>query len=427
MNWNARAIRTKRTDKLLKSRKRRNIIASGSGGCPISFIINTATPFGVGTNFIHIPVSGLPTPLFSGLLVSCTVNITHPSLQELDVIILEPTLSAGSFFTQTTVGATGANFINTTLNISSTTLITSSTAPYTGNFDDEQYSGFGFDSMNGYASNGDWVLDIENYGVTSGTLNSIKLTFNPCATPTCPTINIGVLNFAGGAIPTVGVAIQGGAQITGGSPSYTLVGTTGDVPDGMSVGVVPFSGNWFVGLSGIPTTFGTYIFTVNIKDANGCPGSQEFTVLVGAKFAFDGGPLAIGAGGAEAVVNVSGLPLTYGVGVKLYSVKIGITRTINATISGNIYAPGGLAYQVFGQLDLSGSNLTNTYIIMEQPLITSGSAPYTGNFAGVDLNEFDQVFHHADMNDQWSLLVTPSIPAAAGGTIDIVEFLFIPI
>jgi len=133
--------------------------------------------FVAGTNSFPITVSGLPTPYTAGMLSRVIVNLTHPDTYELDVLIVEPTASAGAYFTQTGVGTSGANFVNTELNRNSTALLTSSSAPYTGAFKDEQYPGFSFDSCVGYATNGDWKLFVENYGVTAGTVNSITLIF----------------------------------------------------------------------------------------------------------------------------------------------------------------------------------------------------------------------------------------------------------
>jgi uncharacterized protein with beta-barrel porin domain len=75
--------------------------------------------------------------------------------------------------------------------------------------------------------------------------------------------------------PTVGVAYAQSVMASGGIGSYTYAVTAGALPTGLALGA---SG----ALTGMPTSAGTFNFTVTATDTGGFTGSQAYSVTVGA-------------------------------------------------------------------------------------------------------------------------------------------------
>lgn len=242
----------------------------------------------------------------------------------------------------------------------------------------------------------------------------------------CPTITLGILNFASGSQPTVGIAITGGALITGGQSAYTLDSVTGTPPPGLTPVVAEFGGDWFFVVVGTPTTFGIYTFTANILDANGCPGTKEFTVEIWAVASLSA-PQNILAG--QNTFNVplpSGLPTTYGTGIELHSVNLSLTQISNLNLQDSWIQT---TTDIFSGLslfdsDLSGSNITNAVFRQDAAsLIATGSAPYTGNWQPGSATGFDD-FIGQDLTDGVDLVLNTILPE---GQITLLQFIFKPI
>jgi hypothetical protein len=86
----------------------------------------------------------------------------------------------------------------------------------------------------------------------------------------CPTITVGGAPANG----MVGTAYKSGFTISGGATPHTTAITSGALPPGLTL-----SGDT---IAGTPTTAGEFRFTVTVNDANKCPGSATFTVLIAA-------------------------------------------------------------------------------------------------------------------------------------------------
>ena len=71
----------------------------------------------------------------------------------------------------------------------------------------------------------------------------------------------------------VGLAYNQTIGASGGVPPYTFAVTTGTLPTGVTLSSAGV-------LSGTPTTAGTFTFTVTASCANGCQGSQRYTIAV---------------------------------------------------------------------------------------------------------------------------------------------------
>jgi subtilisin-like proprotein convertase family protein len=121
-------------------------------------------------------------------IVSVTLNITHTFDGDLDVYLVGPG-NCGTLELTTDNGGSGDNYVNTVLNTSAATLITSGTAPFTGTFRPEgtitgtntNTYGLPTTAINGCPVSGQWRLRVfDDAAGDLGTLNnwSLSLTNN---------------------------------------------------------------------------------------------------------------------------------------------------------------------------------------------------------------------------------------------------------
>jgi subtilase family serine protease len=103
-----------------------------------------------------------------------------------------------------------------------------------------------------------------------GSVDAYALAENWYSVTVCPDISVTPASFPDAGI---GGTYSQTLSASGGAGPYTYSVTAGTLPDGLSLspgGV----------LSGTPTTLADYIFTVTAEDANGCTGSQSYTLTV---------------------------------------------------------------------------------------------------------------------------------------------------
>src|SRR5262249_3267615 len=86
----------------------------------------------------------------------------------------------------------------------------------------------------------------------------------------CPTITLSPSTLPGG---TVGTPYGQLITASGGTAAYHFVIASGQLPTGLTLSS---SGT----LSGTPTARGSFMFTVTATDANGCQGTQSYTIVV---------------------------------------------------------------------------------------------------------------------------------------------------
>jgi hypothetical protein len=86
---------------------------------------------------------------------------------------------------------------------------------------------------------------------------------------------------------TVGSAYSQTFTATGGAPPFTFAVSSGALPPGLLLS----SGGT---LSGTPTAQGTFNFTITASDANACPGSRAYSIVIGAVVIPPGGGAAAG-------------------------------------------------------------------------------------------------------------------------------------
>jgi uncharacterized protein (TIGR03437 family) len=90
--------------------------------------------------------------------------------------------------------------------------------------------------------------------------------------PACPTITVNPTSLPGG---TTGTVYSQNLTASGGAAPYVFSVSSGSLPTGLALAI---SGT----LSGTPTAAGTFGFTVRTRDANGCTGEREYTIVIAA-------------------------------------------------------------------------------------------------------------------------------------------------
>jgi large repetitive protein len=102
--------------------------------------------------------------------------------------------------------------------------------------------------------------------------NPEPMTFAGCAF-VCPVITVNPATLPNG---TLGIAYSQTVSGSGGTAPYTFAVTSGALPTGLSL-------NTTTGvIAGTPTTVGNFNFTITATDANGCPGTRAYAIVIAA-------------------------------------------------------------------------------------------------------------------------------------------------
>ena len=92
--------------------------------------------------------------------------------------------------------------------------------------------------------------------------------------PGCPFITVSPATLPAAVL---GTPYSQTITATGGTPSSTFTVSSGALPPGLTLSQT--TGSTAV-ISGTPTTNGLFSFTITVSDANGCPGSRAYTLLL---------------------------------------------------------------------------------------------------------------------------------------------------
>ena len=205
--------------------------------------------------------------------VNVTINILHPFDADLDLFLQAPGGST-SVELSTDNGGSGANYTNTVLDDQAINSITTGSAPFNGTFRPEGL----LSDVNGMPANGAWTLSLTDDATgNSGLLLSWSMrvttnTGNACTVcANCPTITLSPATLPNGSLSA---AYSQTITASGGTAPYTFTVSAGSLPPGLTLSP---SG----ALTGIPTSPGTFNFTVSAADQTGCPGSQAYSITVG--------------------------------------------------------------------------------------------------------------------------------------------------
>src|SRR5207247_43392 len=106
-------------------------------------------------------------------------------------------------------------------------------------------------------------------GVTTS-ITTVSLTTTPLIT--CATITLSPASLPNG---TVGTPYSQLISATGGTAPFAFSVTTGTLPNGLSLNAATGA------ITGTPTLAGTFNFTITANDANLCPGSRTYSVVIG--------------------------------------------------------------------------------------------------------------------------------------------------
>ncbi len=313
------------------------------------------------------------------------INITHTFVGDLVISLVSPAGTTVSLINRR--GSSGDNFTNTVLDdeaATSITSVTSTNAPFTGNFRPESPLSL----VDGQDPNGTWQLRVtDRAGADVGTLVNWSLIFGGYAEPSVTTDSSGFYSFLSlpPATYTVRRVVQSGWNATGpagGSHTVTVVDANTTV-----------TGQNF-GQNRQNALYGQQFNDLDndgVKDA-GEPGAAGWTVYLDrnnngsfdSDSTFTATPnLAIpdnnvtGITSSQTVSGLSG-------GIQDINVRINITHTFVGDLVVSLVSPAGTTIPLINRRGGSGLNFTNTVLDDEAATsittIASGGAPFTGSF-----------------------------------------------
>lgn len=216
----------------------------------------------------------------------------------------------------------------------------------------------------------------------------------------CPSITLGDLVDSGPFLAGED-ASDVAALITGGTGPYTPTLISGSLPAGTTLSSVLVGSDYYWILNGT-LSFGLSNLMIGGTDANGCPiTSKAYSVKVDGQFT------GLGSGVTptdDTLITVSGLPATYGTGVRLKTAEIFYLLTASPD------GPGPILDNptVEGEAILYGSNpvgdIVNAVIYdisAPYPAFGTGSSPYTGNWKS-GASSFSE-FNGFPVNGDWKM------------------------
>ena len=215
---------------------------------------------------------------------------------------------------------------------------------------------------------GTWRVNI-SYNSDSSVIATTEFTIIACP----------VITLNPPTLPNANLNVAYGQTITA-SPagSYTFSVTGGSLPAGLTLNT---NGTW----SGAPTALGSSSFTVTAQDANGCIGSQSYTLMVVCP-SISVLPATLPAAAIDAVypqnlTTAGGMPPVL-LSVTSGSLPTGLTLNPNGTWSGVPTALGNFSFTVTAQ-DASGCTGSQNYsILVVCPVISLTPATLPGTPAG---------------------------------------------
>ncbi|NWJ97560.1 MAG: putative Ig domain-containing protein, partial [Chloroflexi bacterium] len=194
-----------------------------------------------------------------------------------------------------------------------------------------------------------------NYTGSTGAQASTLVVMAPTITLTPTTVPNG----------QVGTAYSQNVTATGGTAPYTYTVTLGTLPAGLTLAS---NGT----LSGNPTAFGTFNFTVTATDANGFTGAQAYTLMIAPLISLTPTTLPGGIAGTAYSQNLTATggtaPYTYT--ITLGTLPTGLTLASNGTLSGNPTVAGTFNFTVTAT-DANGFTGAQAYsLVLASPTLT---------------------------------------------------------
>ena len=173
-------------------------------------------------------------------------------------------------------------------------------------------------------------------------------------TISCPVITVGGTPPAG----TVGTPYSAALSASGGTAPYTFALSSGSLPPGLTLSSTGT-------ISGTPTTPGSFPFSVNATDANGCVGSGSFTIVISCP-ATTISPASLPGGSVGTPYNqtltASGAPGPYTFSISTGSLPPGLTLSPTGTIAGTPTTTGSFSFTVMATTS-AGCSGSQSYTI----------------------------------------------------------------
>jgi hypothetical protein len=191
----------------------------------------------------------------------------------------------------------------------------------------------------------------------------------------CPTITVTPTLLPDGFS---GVAYSQTLTASGGAAPHSFAVTAGSLPPGITL-----SGGV---LSGAPTGFGTFNFTVTATDANGCAGSRSYSLLISNCSAITVNPASlpnssVGASYSQ-TVSATGGAAPYTFSVSAGTLPPGLTLASGGALTGTPTTAGSFTFTVMAT-DANGCMGTRGYTLVICPTIAISPASLPSGLAGV--------------------------------------------
>ncbi|MFN7562380.1 MAG: beta strand repeat-containing protein, partial [Prosthecobacter sp.] len=182
----------------------------------------------------------------------------------------------------------------------------------------------------------------------------------------CPVITVNPTSVANG---TIGLAYSQTVTASGGATPYTFAVSSGALPTGLSLNTSTGA------ITGTPTTGGSFTPTITATDANGCPGSRPYTIIVSCP-AITVNPILVPAGLVGTAYTSTTLSATGGTAPYTFTVTAGtlpagLTLTTAGVLSGTPTTANGAGVSVTIQArDAYNCTGTRPYTVKICPVIT---------------------------------------------------------
>ncbi len=337
------------------------------------------------------------------------LDITHTYDADLDVSLVAPDGTTVILFQD--VGGSGDDFTETYLDDESGTSITTGTAPFTGRYR-PQVSLTNFDSLN---TLGNWTLRVfDDAGGDVGTLNDWAIIVD------VRTFDAGVLTIDRPSY-NIGSPVQISvvdANATG-PVTVEVVSTRGDVE---TVTLTPAGGIRYVGsintVAGTAANDGSLQVAIGDKIRVRYVDQDNGNGLSNTLFAHANVRNVVEYPSTNVPINIldnttvtSTINIPNAGSIADLDLRLDITHTWDSDLDVFLISPTGTRIEMFQDIGGSGDNFNNTYLDDEAATaITSGTAPFTGNFRPV--GSFS-VVDGLSMTGLWTLEISDD---AAGDT-----------
>ena len=197
--------------------------------------------------------------------------------------------------------------------------------------------------------------------------------------PVCEPITLSPSTLPNG---TIGAAYNETITATGGTPTYTFDVVSGSLPPGLSLSLTG-------ALTGVPTTAGSFTFTVRATDANQCFGSRVYTIDINAvgcpTITLSPATLPAATAGTPygpVTITASGGTAPYTFAVSAGSLPPGLTLSTGGVISGTPTQSGSFTVTITAT-DASGCRGSRIYsAVLNCPVITIAPATLPGAISG---------------------------------------------